>query len=59
MAVMKQWDKDGKLAFPADKNHNINRKIFLDEYKGQPVPNLWTDLKVINPMSKERLDFEG
>lgn len=56
---MKQWDKDGKLAFPADKNHNINRKIFLDEYKGQPVPNLWTDLKVINPMSKERLDFEG
>lgn len=57
--LMEQWDREGKLVFPKDKNQNINRKIYLDEYKGQPVPNLWTDIKVINPMSKERLDFEG
>ncbi len=57
--LMEQWDKDGKLVFPKDKNQNINRKIYLDEYKGQPVSNLWTDLKVINPMSKERLNFDG
>lgn len=41
------------------KTQNINRKIYLDEYKGQPIANLWTDLKVINPMSKERLEFDG
>ncbi|MGI0094106.1 MAG: site-specific DNA-methyltransferase, partial [Nitrosotalea sp.] len=57
--LMEHWDKDGKLVFPEDKNQNINRKVYLDEYKGQPVPNLWTDIKVINPMSKERLDFDG
>jgi len=57
--VMEKWDKESKLWFPEKKNQNINRKIYLDEYKGQPVPNLWTDIKVINPMSKERLEFDG
>ena len=57
--LMKKWDKEGKLWFPEDKNQNINRKIYLDEYKGQPISCLWTDIKVINPMSKERIEFEG
>ncbi len=57
--VMKQWDAMGKLYFPKDKTQNINRKIYLDEYQGQPVNNLWTDISVINPMSKERLAFDG
>jgi adenine-specific DNA-methyltransferase len=56
---MKKWDNEGKLWFPKNKSQNINRKIYLDEYKGQPVANLWTDIKVINPMSKERLEFDG
>lgn len=57
--IMEQWDKEGRLAFPEDKNQNINRKIFLDEYKGQPISSLWTDIFVINPMSKEAIDFVG
>ena len=57
--VMQKWDLEGKLCFPNSKTQNINRKIYLDEYKGQPIPNLWHDLKVINPMSKERSDFDG
>jgi adenine-specific DNA-methyltransferase len=36
-----------------------NRRVFLDDYRGQPVGNLWTDIKVINPMAAERLDFAG
>jgi adenine-specific DNA-methyltransferase len=36
-----------------------NRRVFLDDYPGQPVGNLWTDIKVINPMARERLDFDG
>jgi len=57
--VIEKWDKEGKLWFPEDKNKNINRKIYLDEYQGQPVSSLWTDISVINPMSKERGTFEG
>lgn len=57
--LMEQWDVEGRLWFPEKKTQNINRKIYLDEYKGQPISSLWTDIKVINPMSKERLDFDG
>jgi adenine-specific DNA-methyltransferase len=56
---MEKWDKEDKLWFPEDKLQNINRKIYLDEYKGQPVSSLWTDISVINPMSKERGEFES
>lgn len=55
--VMERWDREGKLDFPDSKDKNINRKIFLDEYKGQPINSLWTDIYVINPMSLERVDF--
>lgn len=57
--LMEKWDNEGKLSFPDSKDKNINRKIYLDEYKGQPIGNLWTDVKVINPMSLERLNFDG
>jgi adenine-specific DNA-methyltransferase len=59
LELMQKWDAEGKLYFPDDKTQNINRKIYLDEYKGQPISNLWTDIKVINPMSKERTEFDG
>lgn len=57
--VMEQWDKEGRLAFPDDKTKTINRKIYLDEYQGQPISSLWTDIFVINPMSSERTTFDG
>lgn len=57
--VMEEWDDEGKLAFPDSKDKNINRKIYLDEYKGQPINALWTDIFVINPMSNERLEFSS
>lgn len=34
-----------------------NRRVFLDEYQGQPIENLWTDIFVINPMAGERVDY--
>lgn len=56
--VMKQWDKENKLYFPPEGiGERIYRKIYLDEYQGQPIQNLWTDIFVINPMSQERLDY--
>ncbi|MGL5152658.1 MAG: DNA methyltransferase [Clostridium sp.] len=57
--LMEKWDAEGKLCFPELKTQNINRKIYLDEYKGQPISSLWTDIYVINPMSKESIDFTG
>ncbi|OFK31658.1 cytosine methyltransferase [Staphylococcus sp. HMSC065C10] len=57
--ILKKWDEEGKLDFPDSKDKNINRKIYLDEYKGQPISSLWTDIYVINPMSNERQEFSG
>ena len=54
--LMEQWDKAGKLYFP-ENGGRIYRKIYLDEYPGQPLSNLWTDIYVINPMALERLDY--
>jgi len=56
---MEQFDKEGRLIFPEDKSQRISKKIFLDEYEGQPIDCIWTDIYVINPMAKESLDFDG
>lgn len=56
---MEQFDREGRLYMPQDKSQRIQRKQYLDEYKGRPIGNLWTDINVINPMSTERLDFVG
>jgi adenine-specific DNA-methyltransferase len=57
--VMEAWDLEGKLYFPPHgQGERIYRKIFIDEYEGQPVQNLWTDIFVINPVANERLNFD-
>ena len=53
---MEQWDKEGKLLFPKDKNGRIRRKRFLDELKGKPIQNLWTDIEITS-QSKERIGY--
>ena len=55
--TMKEWDEAGKLYFPEDKSQRIRRKTFLDEYEGQPIQNLWTDIYVINSQAKESTDY--
>jgi len=55
--TMKEWDEAGKLYFPEDKSQRIRRKTFLDEYEGQPIQNLWTDLFVINSQAKESTGY--
>lgn len=51
--TMEEWDKAGKLYFPADKNQRIQRKQFLDESLGKPIQNLWDDIRPINSQSKD------
>lgn len=50
-----EFDSLNKLFW--NKNGRPNRKVYLDEYQGQPIQNLWNDIFVINPMSNERLDY--
>lgn len=57
-ALMK-LDNEGRLYFPNDKSQRIQEKKFLDEYEGQPVDALWTDIFVINSQSNEAVDFDG
>jgi adenine-specific DNA-methyltransferase len=54
---LEQLDAAGRLHW--NSRGRPNRRVFLDEYAGQPIGNLWTDIKVINPMSRERLAFDG
>lgn len=54
---MEEWDREGRLHFPDDKNARIRRKSFADELKGMPVQNLWTDIAEINSQAAERMDY--
>jgi len=54
---MEQWDREGRLYFPKNPSARIRRKRFLDELKGMPVQNLWTDIAEINSQAQERLGY--
>jgi site-specific DNA-methyltransferase (adenine-specific) len=54
---MEQWDREGRIYFPKDKNARLRRKSFADELKGMPVQNLWTDIPEINSRAAERLGY--
>ncbi len=55
--TMERLDREGKLVFPENKNKRIQRKQYLDEWKGKPVQNLWEDIPPINPQAIERTDY--
>lgn len=50
-----EFDRRNKLHW--NSNNKPNRRVFLDEYEGQPIENLWLDVYVINPMATERVDY--
>lgn len=54
---LQKLDNEGKLHW--NSKGRPNRRVFEDEYPGQPVGSLWTDIFVINPMAKESIDFVG
>ena len=52
---MASWHAAGRLHFvPGGR---IYRKVYLDEYPGQPVSDLWTDIPALNAMSGERVGY--
>lgn len=53
-----RWYKNGELVMPSDPSKRISRKIYLSTYQGQPIQNIWLDIPIANPMSKERVDID-
>lgn len=52
---IEEFDRTNRLHW--NRNKKPNRRVFLDEYEGQPIENLWTDIFVINPMADERVAY--
>ncbi|WP_425255124.1 DNA methyltransferase [Mammaliicoccus sciuri] len=54
---MQQFYENGELLIPNDENKRIYRKIYLNNYPGQVVQNIWLDIPIVNPMAKELVGF--
>lgn len=54
---MEALDADGRLHFPAKQGGRIMRKVYLDELGGQPMTDLWTDIKPLSAHDQERLGY--
>ena len=55
--TMKRLDEEGRLYFPETKDKQIYKKIFLDEYPGQLVTNLWDDISLLKGRNAEIVDY--
>ena len=56
-ANMEQSDAEGRIYFPRRPDGKLRRKSFVDELKGMPVQNLWTDIQELNSQATERLGY--
>ncbi|SDO34172.1 adenine-specific DNA-methyltransferase [Cryobacterium flavum] len=57
LEVMERMDAEKRLLFPKALGGRIRRKMFLEEWAGFPVQNLWDDISPVQSQSKERLDY--
>ena len=53
---MEQWDREGRIHFPKNKNGRLRRKSYADELKGMPIQNLWDDIEQLGAHG-ERLGY--
>jgi adenine-specific DNA-methyltransferase len=54
---MAELDEAGLLYFPEDKSKQIYKKVYLDEYEGQLVTNLWLDISLLKGKNAELLSY--
>ena len=54
---MEELDSEGRLHFPAKQEGRIMKKVYLDELEGQPMIDLWTDIKPISAQHSERAAY--
>lgn len=54
---MKALDADGRLHFPKKEDGRIMKKVYLNELEGQPMTDLWTDIKPLSARHEERANY--
>jgi DNA modification methylase len=54
--TMRQWDKNGLIAFPKSKDGRLSIKRYLDNSKGTLLGNVWVDIQNVQP-GKERIGY--
>ncbi len=57
LAVMEQMNRDGRLIFPKSTSGRIRRKMYLNDWAGFPIQNLWDDINPVQSQAYERLDY--
>ena len=55
---MEEFYNNGEIIVPDDPNARLYRKIYLSNYQGQVVQNIWIDIPIVNPMANEQRDFQ-
>lgn len=55
--LMEQLDADRRLILPLKRAGRIRRKNYLNELRGRPVGDVWTDIAPINSQARERLGY--
>ena len=54
---MEDLDHKGYLHFPDSKDKQIYKKIYLDEYQGKAINNLWTDISTLKGSNSELVGY--
>ncbi len=55
--TMKAMDEDGYLHFPDSKSKQVYKKIYLKDYPGHQINNLWTDISTLKGSNKEIVGY--
>lgn len=56
-STLEKMDADGKIHWPKKAGGTPMMKRYLDEQKGVPLQDVWTDIKPIHNMAADRLGY--
>ena len=56
-ATFKRLKEDNRIIAPQKEGVGWRYKQFTSDLKGRQIPDLWTDINMINPVAVERLGF--
>jgi site-specific DNA-methyltransferase (adenine-specific) len=54
---MEQLDAEDRLHFPKKSGGRIMKKVYLHELEGQPMTDLWADVRPLSAFDAERLGY--
>ena len=54
---MAQLDHEGRLYFPKKREGRIMKKVYLADLEGQPMTDVWTDIRLLSAHDAERLGY--